>query len=85
MEDRNPSPPPEVEEEPDVYLPDIVGDTVISKHWVLTTLMDLINVSVVCIYCNLISCKIHKTTITFCCFLSILYMFIILDSMVKFV
>lgn len=45
MEDRNPSPPPEVEKDPDVYLPDNVGDTAISKQWVLATLMEIINVS----------------------------------------
>ena len=46
MDDRNPSPPPEFENESDVYRPDIVGETAISKQWVLTTLMDIINVSV---------------------------------------
>ncbi|XP_076806470.1 protein saal1-like [Clavelina lepadiformis] len=43
MDDRNPSPPPEFEDESDVYRPDIVGGTAISKQWVLTTLMDIIN------------------------------------------
>lgn len=44
MEDRNPSPPPEFDNE-EIYRPDSVGNTAISKHWVLTTLMEIINAS----------------------------------------
>ena len=44
MEDRNPSPPPEFDKDIDLYKADSVGGTAISKHWVLKTLMEIINV-----------------------------------------
>ena len=49
MEDRNPSPPPEFENE-EVYRADSVGNTAISKQWVLTTLMEMINVTLFSLY-----------------------------------
>ncbi|KAL4225649.1 Protein saal1 [Mactra antiquata] len=40
--DRNPSPPPELTENPDLLLAESVGNTAFSKHWLFTTLIKLI-------------------------------------------
>ena len=42
--DRNPSPPPEFENNYE-FRSDKIGESAISKQWVLATLMEIINVS----------------------------------------
>lgn len=43
--DRNPSPPPENEEEGESEAADAIGGTVYSKHWLFSTLTRLVQVT----------------------------------------
>ena len=63
--DRNPSPPPEIAENEELLKAESIGNTAFSKHWLFTTLIKLIEVSVTW-KCNCHSSKVATAYYQMC-------------------